>query len=107
MGKVEYEVGAALRNPCAHPSIFADAEVIARRIGCFTRTLDLDGDRVLGWTYVQAVLAAIWAVEDGEAAPVIEGWIAFAQVVRPMVKAHQLVSKRVHRKKSGASKESS
>lgn len=65
LGEPEYEVGAALRNPVALPEVFADPATIDRRLGIVTERLGFDGARVLGWGFAQAVLAAIWAGEDG------------------------------------------
>jgi streptomycin 6-kinase len=65
VGEAAYEVGAWLRNPWEKPSLFTDPGVIERRVRCFEAALDLDGERVLGCGFAQAVLSAIWTVEDG------------------------------------------
>lgn len=65
VGEVEYEIGAALRNPCERPELFASPEVVERRIGRYEAKLRLDADRALAWAFSQAVLSAIWYVEDG------------------------------------------
>jgi streptomycin 6-kinase len=84
VGEVEYEVGAALRNPIERPALFTDPSIIRKRVDCFTRTLGLDANRVLSWAFSQAVLSAIWAVEDGFRVE-MDGWIAFASTVRLML----------------------
>jgi streptomycin 6-kinase len=65
IGEVEYEIGAALRNPVERPELFLSRPVIERRLKQFTNKLDLDFGRVLAWVFAQAVLSAIWEIEDG------------------------------------------
>lgn len=65
IGELEYEVGASLRNPCERPELFASAAVIERRLRCYERVLKLDAGRALRWAFAQAVLSAVWSVEDG------------------------------------------
>lgn len=86
VGELEYEVGAALRNPCERPEIFTAPATIERRVDWLVRELALDRDRVLGWAFAQAVLAAIWAVEDETPEP-IEAWLALAHHLRPKSRA--------------------
>jgi streptomycin 6-kinase len=64
-GELAYETGALLRNPCEDASLFATPAVIDRRVRILCERLPLDRARVLGWCFAQAVLSAIWAVEDG------------------------------------------
>jgi streptomycin 6-kinase len=84
MGELEFEVGAALRNPVGSPELFAAPSIIRRRVERLGRELDLDETRILRWAYAQAVLAAIWAIEDGMRVEDL-GWIALADALRPMV----------------------
>jgi streptomycin 6-kinase len=65
IGEVEYELGAALRNPVECPEILGNPATIEKRIDVMASRLGLDADRVLRWAYAQAVLSAIWLVEDG------------------------------------------
>jgi streptomycin 6-kinase len=65
VGEVEYELGASLRNPAELPAIFADLTTINRRVSTLSSRLDVDAGRVLRWGFAQAVLSAIWLVEDG------------------------------------------
>lgn len=65
IGEVEYEIGAALRNPYERPELFASPEIVEKRIGCLEARLKLDAHRALLWGFSQAVLSAIWSVEDG------------------------------------------
>ena len=64
VGEVAYEVGASLRNPIEHPEIVASATAVKRRLQTFETALGLDVTRMIRWAYAQAVLAAIWLVED-------------------------------------------
>jgi streptomycin 6-kinase len=65
VGEVEYEIGAVLRNPIERPDLFLSAAAVERRLSRFARRLTLDMDRVLQWAFAQAVLSAIWIIEDG------------------------------------------
>jgi len=65
VGELEYEIGAALRNPNERPDLFASQEVIERRLAIFYNALGIDVDRARAWAFAQAVLSAIWSVEDG------------------------------------------
>lgn len=65
VGEVAYEIGASLRNPYETPQFLSSPSVIERRIKQFENALKLDGSRILRWGFAQAVLSAIWGVEDG------------------------------------------
>jgi len=65
IGELEYEVGALLRNPVEMPETFANPATIKRRLEILTNSLHLDHSRTLKWSYSQAVLSAIWDIEDG------------------------------------------
>ena len=65
VGEVEYELGASLRNPGERPDVFASPEIVGLRVGQYAARLGIDADRTLRWAYAQAVLSAIWTVEDG------------------------------------------
>jgi len=69
VGELEYEIGASLRNPYDTPAILSAPQVIERRIKQFASALKLDANRILGWGFSQAVLSAIWGVEDGYSVP--------------------------------------
>lgn len=64
MGELEYEIGAVMRNPVEYPELFLSPSVVKRRLKQFTQRLNLDYDRTLRWAFSQAVLSAIWEVED-------------------------------------------
>jgi len=80
-GELEYELGAALRNPCERPDLFAQPDVIRRRVDRLTQTLNVDPTRVLRWAFAQAVLAAIWQIEDGTPVGPDNRWLAFARAI--------------------------
>jgi streptomycin 6-kinase len=84
-GELEYEIGAALRNPCDRPDLFARPDVVTRRVERFVHTLDVDGSRVLRWAFAQAVLAAIWDLEDGVVVAANNRWLAFARAIGSLV----------------------
>lgn len=85
VGEIEYEVGAALRNPYDSLARFADPSIVRRRVDCFAGELGVDGRRLLGWAFAQSVLAAIWGLEDGLPARKVQPWIGFAGALQPMV----------------------
>ena len=86
VGELEYEVGAALRNPYERPDVFTKPAAIARRVERFERELHLNAGRMLAWAFAQAVLAAVWEVEDGCAVRPDNAWLALASNIRPMLK---------------------
>jgi streptomycin 6-kinase len=65
IGEIEYEIGACLRNPNEDPALFASPATVARRLRRFESEMKLDAGRALAWGFAQAVLSAIWSVEDG------------------------------------------
>jgi streptomycin 6-kinase len=68
VGELEYEVGAMLRNPRGHPAL-QDSVVALRRIELVCSRLELNEQRALAWAFTQAVLSALWTIEDhGEVA---------------------------------------
>lgn len=85
VGEVEYEVGAVLRNPFERPELFLSRPTIERRLEQFTTRLDLDYQRALAWGFAQAVLSAIWEIEDGFAVDTTNPALRLAEVIRPML----------------------
>ena len=84
VGEIEYEVGAILRNPYEKPELFARRSTVERRLKCLATRLNLDFGRALRWGFAQAVLSAIWTVEDGFAVDAHNSGIVLAEVIRPM-----------------------
>ena len=81
VGELEYELGAALRNPFDQPEVFASLDVVERRLDQFSLGLGLDVGRARGWCFAQAVLAAIWTFEDGKPPEACEGVLRLARTV--------------------------
>ena len=85
VGEIEYEIGASLRNPCERPEVFASSEAVERRIVRYEAELKLDPERALAWGFAQAVLSAIWGVEDGFAVGAKDPSLMLANAIRPML----------------------
>ena len=83
VGELAYEVGQILRNPVDQPDLFLDPAVINRRLKILTTMLNLDHSRVLRWSFAQAVLSAIWNIEDGE--PVFHPTLKLAHTLKSML----------------------
>ena len=65
IGEAAYEVGAFLRNPA--PAVFDWPDLARRqreRIFAFSDQLGIPHQRIAGWGFSQAVLSAIWSIED-------------------------------------------
>ena len=84
-GEIEYEVGAVLRNPVDRPELFLSRSTIEKRLEQFTTILNLDYERALRWGFAQAVLSAIWEVEDGHALETTDPSLKLAEVMRSML----------------------
>lgn len=82
LGELEYELGAALRNPWERPEAIAVPGVIERRLARFREVLGIDVDRARGWSFAQGVLSAIWSVEDGQAVDDRHPGLAVAAAIR-------------------------
>jgi streptomycin 6-kinase len=66
IGEPAYEVAAFIRNPM--PELLNQADtpnIIFNRITRFAEALELPSQRIIDWCFVQAVLAWVWALEDG------------------------------------------
>ena len=87
VGEIEYEIGAVLRNPFEQPELFLSRSTIERRLAQFSSKLNLDFERALGWAFAQAVLSAIWGIEDGFMVDVTNPSLRLANVIRPMLTA--------------------
>ncbi len=65
VGEAAYEVGALLRNPL--PELLAwphPARVLGRRLDILAERLGFDRERMIQWSFSQAVLSAWWFHED-------------------------------------------
>ncbi|HEV7504053.1 MAG TPA: aminoglycoside phosphotransferase family protein [Thermoanaerobaculia bacterium] len=85
VGELEFEIGAALRNPIERPDLFAAPAIIERRLSRFAIRLGLDADRALSWAFAQAVLSAIWDLEDGSAGHETPPSLRLAEAIRSML----------------------
>ncbi len=85
VGEAEYELGAALRNPVERPDLFASPAIVERRLRRFEAALGIDAGRALAWAFAQAVLSAIWGVEDGFPVAADAPVLLLAEAVRPML----------------------
>jgi len=87
IGEIEYEIGAVLRNPIERPELFVSPSIIERRLQQFTRKLNLDSSRALQWGFAQAVLSAIWGIEDGFTVDSTNPALKLANAIQPMLGA--------------------
>jgi len=85
LGELEYEIGAILRNPIEAPDLFLSSSMFERRIDRLTRKLNLNPERVVAWAFGQAVLSAIWEIEDGFEVPGTNSPLKLADVIWPML----------------------
>jgi streptomycin 6-kinase len=85
VGELEYELGAALRNPTERPDLFTNPTTIEKRVSAMSAALSLDAGRVVSWAFAQAVLSVIWGVEDGYAIAADNAELRLASVLEPMV----------------------
>jgi streptomycin 6-kinase len=88
VGEIEYEIGALLRNPYEKPELFNQPSTVERRLKRLASRLSLDFRRALAWGFAQAVLSAIWGVEDGFAVDALNPGIVLAEAIRPMLEMH-------------------
>ena len=66
IGEPAYEVAAFIRNPIPELLTHDDApNIIHNRVTRFAEALELSERRIIDWCFVQAVLAWVWALEDG------------------------------------------
>jgi streptomycin 6-kinase len=84
-GEVEFEIGAAMRNPYDKPELFTSPTAVERRLRQYVDRLDLDRDRAIRWTYAQAVLSALWEIEDGRAVDAGSPVMKLAATVRALL----------------------
>ena len=87
IGELEYEIGAVLRNPFERPELFLARATIERRLKAFANKLNLDFERMLAWSFAQAVLSALWEIEDGFVVNPMNSSLRLAQIIQPMFAA--------------------
>lgn len=89
VGELEYEVGALLRNPVELPELYTHPVTINRRLEILCDLLQLDHSRTLNWSFAQAVLSAIWGIEDGYPITRNDPSLLLAQVLKQATKMHK------------------
>lgn len=81
VGPIEYEIGRFIMNPI--PQLLEKPEpesIIKKRIKFFSERLKLNGQNIIDWAFVQAVLSACWTEEDGS--PVFfKHFVSFAEII--------------------------
>jgi streptomycin 6-kinase len=85
IGEIEYEIGAVVRNPIERPELFLATSIIERRVEQLSRKLNLDFKRALAWGFAQAVLSAIWEIEDGFVVDSANPSLRLANVIQAMI----------------------
>lgn len=66
IGEPAYDIAAFIRNPMPELLQHNNAlNIINNRILQFAKIFNLSEQRIIDWCYVQAVLAWVWALEDG------------------------------------------
>lgn len=85
VSELEYEIGAILRNPVERSEFFLSRATIERRVKTFSNKLNLDFERMLRWSFAQAVLSAIWEIEDGFEVDPTNSSLRLAKVIWPML----------------------
>lgn len=64
VGEPAYDTAALLHNPVETLRTPRPGKVLERRVDLLSKELGLDRERVRGWGFAQAVLAAYWGLED-------------------------------------------
>lgn len=85
VGELEYEVGAMMRNPVELPDLFTSTGTVERRLEILAKRLSLDYERALAWAFAQAVLSAIWDVEDGYTVQPDHSALKLAHTIKPLL----------------------
>jgi streptomycin 6-kinase len=65
--------------------LFLDPATIERRARRFAATLGLDRGRILEWGFAQAVLSAVWDIEDHNVIGAEHPGLLLAQAIRPLL----------------------
>jgi streptomycin 6-kinase len=85
VGEIEYEIGASLRNPGEEVERFASSQIVEQRLKIYENRLHINFSRALAWGFSQAVLSAVWTVEDGFAVAERNPAILLARAIEPML----------------------
>lgn len=80
IGEPEYETGAWICNPFPNILEMSNPDrMIARRIDQFSSELGFEPERIYGWSFSQAVLAAYWSYEERDKD--WENWLTVAKLI--------------------------
>src|SRR4051812_3388520 len=82
---VEFEFGAALRNPPGVSRSYFESSSVVARVARFAGVMQLDRSRVLGWAFSQAIPSAIWTVQDEGALRSADRALQLATALRPLL----------------------
>lgn len=85
VAELAFELGAALRNPWGVAEMYSSTASAERRIDVFSRVLPVDSARVAEWSYAQAVLSAIWTLEDEGTVRADHAGLQHAAAIRPLL----------------------
>ena len=85
VGEIEFELGAALRNPHEVPALYRTSALVERRVVQLAAALRLDETRVLEWACAQGVLSAIWTVEDDGVVTADNPALCLVRAIRPLL----------------------
>ena len=64
IGEVEFELGAALRNPIDPPHLLTNRRALERRLRIYEVRLTIDAARALKWAFAMTVLAILWPFDE-------------------------------------------
>lgn len=67
VGELAYEIGALVRNPA--PELLTQKnpqKIMIHSIDQLSSIFTIDRQRLIDWSFVQAVLATCWAVQDND-----------------------------------------
>lgn len=84
IGDPVYEVGAFIRNPVMDLRKQTNMQaILRRRIAAFAEYLDFEPQRMIQWSFVQAVLAACWSMEENSKSQA-EHFMGFAKLLEKL-----------------------
>jgi len=89
IGEAAYEAGAFIRNPM--PELLKQPDpltIINNRVNLFSAHLNIERQRLIDWSFVQAVLAACWAFEDKND---WVSWIKCAQIMENLLTQDKII----------------
>ena len=86
LGEPAYEAAALIRNPLADLLRRGNLRSrLARRVDMLSDALELERERILGWSLVMAVVASCWALEDADDS--WKGWLDIAAALATIRRA--------------------